>query len=188
MEEHPRYSEIISKIEGYGYKIRFIPGEASVEMIEVLDKSGAVLGIEKYVNIFQGMRFLDLEHEFGHVLQHETRLKGVITSHKRVRRFEDNRPDKVLPAGPQTMKTWQHPIIEYHNRLDEFLRLAERTDDLSILGPHADGVQEWRGKYRKRLHEERGNSKSEWTKKYFNDIPDQEATVRFIFNRLGLTW
>jgi hypothetical protein len=92
----------------------------------------------------------------------------VITSHKRVRRFEDNRPDKVLPAGPQTMKTWQHPIIEYHNRLDEFIRLAERTDDLSILRPHADGVREWSGMFYEKIKNSSSNSK--WASEYFPDI------------------
>lgn len=186
MEEHPQYSKTISKIEEYGYKIRFIPGEASVETIEVLDKTGAVLGIEKYVNIFQGMRFLDLEHEFGHVLQNELRLKGVITSTKRVRRFEDNRPDKLLPAGPTTMKNWQYPIIEYHNRLDEFIRLAGRTDDLSILGPHADGVIEWKNKMNKILRGGKPSKVNKFKDDYFADIINLEGDVRKLMVEKGL--
>jgi hypothetical protein len=110
----------------------------------------------------------------------------VITSHKRVRRFEDNRPDKVLPAGPQTMKTWQHPIIEYHNRLDEFIRLAERTDDLSILGPHADGVKKWKMDFKEVLKHKKGRSSIEWVEKYFDDIPKLENEVRKLNKELNL--
>jgi hypothetical protein len=68
-------------------------------------------------------------------------------------------------------------VAEYHNRLEEYIRLAEREVPTAILEEHAEGLDHWR----KKAETDglgRAGSLDEWAQRYFPDIPALEARCR----------
>jgi hypothetical protein len=77
------------------------------------------------------MRYLDLEHELGPIKQLE-RFGDNIPPTERVR----EQPDGSLKTAPNQqgiLTKWQNTITEYHNHLDEFIRLHERGASPELL-------------------------------------------------------
>jgi DNA topoisomerase VI subunit B len=70
--------------------------------------------------------------------------------------------------------------------LDEFIRLAERTDDLSILRPHADGVREWRNEVSEILRKNKSSKINKFMNEYFSDISSLERNTSEIMAKNGL--
>ncbi len=141
MELHPRYSEIVGEANKRGFKIQNGDG-AKVEILELRDERGKVLETKKTIYVKPKMRFLDLEHEFDHVLQLE-KIGDPATE----RMVQLDNGAKRRPIGNESqgiVTTRQNSILEYHNRLKEMLRLIDKKAPADVLKEHAKGVNEWR--------------------------------------------
>jgi hypothetical protein len=172
MEDHPDYPKALQEIAEAGFEVRpSTEGSPHVAIVEVVAPDGkTVLRVEKYIAVVKGMRFLDLEHEIGHMRQFLERFGDNPPPTERI----IERPDGSLKkAGNQAgvLTLWQNAIVEYHNRLVEWLRLFERNADPALLKEHADGVMDWRGKYHdKGLANGKSKSQAAWAKEHFPDI------------------
>lgn len=170
MEEHPDYETAIQKAKDAGFEIRSA-GFASVDRIEFYDKEGNLLRIEKVLNVLQRMRYLDLEHELGHIEQFSRFGDRIPPTDKYVELPNGRRTKAPNQQGVLTVP--QSTITEYHNRLVEFLRLYERRVDIEVLKEHAAGVQASYQKYWKKGIKKRFSpKKTAWADKYFGDIAD----------------
>jgi hypothetical protein len=170
MQEHPQYLDVIQKAKTEGYEIKITKnGSAHVEVREIVDPSGNVIRVEKILNLQEDMRFLDLEHELGHI-QQQTRFKdGFLPTE----RFLE-RPDGSLKKAPDQqgmLTSGQNAITEYHNRLDEFIRLYERGAGPGLLKEHQEGVEFWLKEYWSQgLKGGRSQSRQAWVESYFPDL------------------
>ncbi|MCU7728499.1 hypothetical protein ODJ79_32715 [Actinoplanes sp. KI2] len=182
MEEHPDFAAAIQDLEARGFTIVQTTGDPRVVVRRVVGKDGTVIRTDLELHVRKGMRFLDLEHEIGHVNQ--------LTDPKR---FPDGPPptDIVTEATPgqfrdapnQTgvLTRWQDPITEYHNRLQEVIALADRGASPELIREHLGGVAEWRERYRdKGLKGGRSGSQRAWAEEHFPDIQQLEDRVREI--------
>lgn len=132
---------------------------------------GTLLRTEKTVVVRPGMRFLDLEHELGHVDQAESFRKPLAT--RRV--LENGRPYRG-PDRPGLLTKQLDAIVEYHNRLVEFFRLKERGVAPQILREHADGVRAAREVYwRNGMRQGRAQSAKLFVRDNLPDLPALDA-------------
>ncbi len=187
MEFHPDYDAAIQKARDAGFEIKK-SGFARVDWIEVYDKDRRnrnLLRIEKAINVIQNMRYLDLEHELGHVDQ-LSRFGNQVPPTDQVvelpngRRRRSNIRDGVLTTA-------QNTVTEYHNRLVEFIRLHERGVEIELLIEHADGVDESYKRYdQKGIKGGRSLSMKSWIKTYFTDLNDLEKQYGDIKQVLGI--
>jgi hypothetical protein len=168
MEQHPQYQETIRQVTEAGFEIKVSDG-ARVEVKEVVDSDGNVIRVEKTLYVQENMRYLDLEHELGHIKQLE-RFGNNIPPTERVTE-QPNGSLKTARNQEGILTAWQNTITEYHNRLDEFIRLHERGASPELLKEHADGVEEWYQAYwKKGIKQGRSNSQTQWAEQYFPDI------------------
>jgi hypothetical protein len=100
------------------------------------------------------MRWLDLEHDLGHVDQMESMDHPLVTD----RVLEDGTPYKGPNRGG-FLTEQLNAITEYHNRLIEYFRLKDRGVDPAVLEEHAEGVRYWRDRYESK-GTKRGRSKT----------------------------
>jgi hypothetical protein len=127
---------------------------------------GELIRTEKAVVVRPGMRFLDLEHEVGHVTQIESFKSPIATE-----RFLENGKRYKGPDRPGIFTMSMDKITEYHNRLIEFFRLKERGVDPDILKEHAKGVRDAREEYREKgISRGRGRSEIRWAEENFPDL------------------
>jgi hypothetical protein len=121
------------------------------------------------------MRFLDLEHEMGHIEQLE-RL-GFPPTKRMVR--SNTKPETYakgnLAEGILTTK--QDAVAEYHNRLKEFARLLS-VANAETLGSEFAGVNKWRLIAEGKRGFGHPGALTSWAKKYFNNIPVLEKKIR----------
>ena len=181
MEEHPNYEALIQKAKDAGFEVRF-SGEASMKWTKPYALDQNFVRIEKILNVAAGMRYLDLEHELGHIEQFTTRFGDKVPPlEKKIPLPSGYRRDVDVLAGILTSK--QQIIVEYHNRLVEFLRLYDRGVDVEILKEHAhgpdldgeDGLDYWKNEYEwKALNHCLSTSRIAWTEKYFPELPELE--------------
>lgn len=170
MEWHPDYDTTIQKAKEAGFEVR-VSGFASVDWIEVYDQKRNLLRVEKVLNVLAGMRFLDLEHELGHIEQF-SRFEDQVPPTDRVVELP-NRHRKQAPNLKGILTVPQSTITEYHNRLIEFLRLYDRGVDIELLKEHASGVESSYYKYLKKgIKEGRSPRRKAWANKYFGDIAE----------------
>ena len=168
IEQHPQYEETIRQVKAAGFEIK-VSDVARVEVKEVLDSNGNVIRVEKTLYVQENMRYLDLEHELGHIKQLE-RFGDKIPPTQRVIE-QPNGTLKTAPNQEGVLTTWQNTITEYHNRLDEFIRLHERDASQELLKEHAAGVEAWYQAYwKKGLKKALSKSQQQWADKYFSDI------------------
>ncbi|CAL9416309.1 hypothetical protein SUDANB95_01753 [Actinosynnema sp. ALI-1.44] len=180
MEDHPNYQQVLDHLRDKGFTVVQTSGDPHVVVRRVLDTEGRVIAVELEVHVRPGMRFLDLEHEVGHVNQ--------VTD---TGRFPDGPPATEVvtqrPDGSRArardqsgiLTSWQDPIVEYHNRLQEYVWLAERGADPALLAEHAAGVDLWQRQYfQKGLKGGRSGSQRAWAERHFPDIGALEQRVR----------
>ena len=168
MEQHPQYEDTIGQVKEAGFEIK-VSDVARVEVKEVVNSNGNVIRVEKTLYVQENMRYLDLEHELGHIKQLE-RFGAQIPPTQRVIE-EPNGSLKTAPNQEGVLTTWQNTITEYHNRLDEFIRLHERDASQELLKEHAAGVETWYQAYwKKGLKKGLSKSQQQWADKYFSDI------------------
>ena len=181
MEEHPDYEAAIQKAKDAGFEIK-ATHEAAIKWTELYDLDHNLVRIEKLLLVAPGMRFIDLEHELGHIEQFTTRFGDNIPPlEKKIELPNGYRRNVDVLAGIMTSK--QQVIVEYHNRLVEFLRLYERRVDLRVLRQHAygegtrkkGGLKRWEEKYCKRgINYRESITGMTWMEKYFPEIPELE--------------
>jgi hypothetical protein len=167
MEDHPDFQQVKSDLASRGFELR--DGDsARVVIREVLNQDGDVVRVERYVLMPKGSRFLDLEHEVGHVRQLTENFAGKPPPTERVIEMPDGSIRAAKDLGG-VLNTWQNSILEYHNRLDEFLRLQARGVDEALLKEHAQGVAKWR-KEAIGQGMTRGITKPTWTAEHVPDL------------------
>ena len=178
MEQHPNYENTVVELGSLEFELEFTKGDPYVEVREVLNPEGETIRVEKKVYARKGMRYLDLEHEYGHVRQLTERFDEQPLPTIRVIEYPDGRVKDISDQG-RALTTWQNTITEYHNRLDEFLRLQKRDASPELLKEHAQGVRYWREQYlNKGLKGGRSPSRKSWVQEHFSDIPTLESRYK----------
>jgi hypothetical protein len=174
MEQHPDFLKVVGELEANGYKIKYAEVDPHVEIREVLTPDGTLIRLEKVVVVQQGMRFLDLEHELGHVEQIQRFKQPLVTE----RVLENGRPYRG-PDRPGLLTKSLDAITEYHNRLMEYFRLKARGVDPEIIQEHAAGVRAARSAYRKQgIKGGRAQSNTKFIQENLPDLPDLDT--RFV--------
>jgi hypothetical protein len=69
MEQYPEYANTLAKIKELGFEIKITQDDPHVKVKEVLNPQKEVVRVLKVVYVQEGMRYLDLEHELGHIRQ-----------------------------------------------------------------------------------------------------------------------
>ena len=179
MEAHPDYKAVIETAKEVGFEIKYTEGDPYVKIIEVCNTAGNLIQVEKELGLQKGMRYIDLEHELGHIEQLIRFGEQTLPTDRLIEYANGRRVESRNKKG--VMAPWQNSILEYHNRLNEFLRLYERGLQVSVLKEHAAGVDKWAQIY---FHKGLGghnhgrggrpNSKQRakraWAGKYFGEI------------------
>jgi hypothetical protein len=175
MEAHPEYAKLTAELESKGYSLRLTDRERPhVVVKEVVTPTGELIRIEKVLVANPGMRFLDLEHELGHVAQLEQTKRPLVTDQV----LENGKPYSG-PNGSDRLTTAQDAVLEYHNRLVEYFRLKERGVAREILDKHRDGVRTQRQLYwKKGMSSGRSPSATTFVHDNVSDLPDLDR--RFI--------
>jgi hypothetical protein len=171
MEDHPDFAKKVSELEQKGFKLSYEPGNPHVVVKEVVAPDGTPIRFEKSVVVQEGIRYLDFEHELGHVDQLTKTDPPMVT-------------DRVLENGKQYtggkgtseyIAAKKNAILEYHNRIVEYVRLKANGADPQLLAEHETGVRHWREEYQnKGLSKGRGKSEIAFRDKYFPDLGDLE--------------
>lgn len=184
MEYHPDYDAAIEKAKDAGFELKK-SGFARVDRIEVYDKDRNLLRIEKFLHVLKKMRYLDLEHELGHIDQF-SRFGNKIPPTKKVVELPNGRR-KTSDFQEGVLTTAQATVLEYHNRLVEFIRLYERRVEIEVLVEHAGGVDFWRKEdLKKGSKGGRSLSMAAWIKKYFADFYDLSKKYDNLKKLLGI--
>jgi hypothetical protein len=169
MEQHPDYPALVQHLAQRGYPLVVQAEAPHVFFKRVCDKQGSLVREEKYVAVVAGMRFLDLEHEAGHVGQLEDRFGGNLP----IRRFVQLRPDREveIETVPDVLKGWQDNVTEYHNRLVEYQRLTDRGASPELLAKHLAGLSDASTLYFASLGPRSTYKlRMKWTQTYFPDL------------------
>lgn len=177
MEDHPAFKATLAEATSLGFKV-LERSHARVSNVHVVDATGVVIEARRELHIVPGMRYLDLEHEMGHIRQLVRFGSSPPPTAKLVRlpNGAEVHAEGNLASGVLTSR--MNTIVEYHNRLDEYVRLAGRGAPRAVLDEHATGLSEWRlaaesaglGYERASIHV--------WAKQHFPDIPSLEARCR----------
>jgi len=190
MEAHPEYQAVIQTAKNAGFEIKYTKGDPYVEAIEVYDRKGNFIQLEKTLWLQKWMRYIDLEHELDHIEQLLRFGEQGLPTDRFIEYANGRRVKSRNQEG--VMAPWQNSILEYHNRLNEFQSLYERGVDVSTLKEHAEGVEKWRQIYsnkglggHNRGRGGRPNSdqrtRRAWARKHFRDI--SELVTKY--NRVG---
>ncbi|MFG1791238.1 hypothetical protein [Nocardia sp. NPDC049149] len=175
MEEHPAFPAITAELERIGYPLRiedYVGQSPRVVRNAIVDKDKNIIEFEQYVRGISGMRFLDLEHEFGHLDQILYRFRDNPPIHERIQRIPGKKFDRTLPHTPGDFTGRNDKIVEIHIRLKEYLWLANRGAPKEVLDEQADLVETGWGEYRK-VVDARGSKGAQdkaWAEEYFPDI------------------
>jgi hypothetical protein len=176
MELHPQYQARLDKARAKGFDVVMTTGDPYVEVLEIVDIRGNRLEIHRTLNIRPKMRFLDLEHEMGHIDQLDRFAEPPPT-----RRMVRTPRGEVKATGNQAqgiLTEKQNAVTEYHNRLAEFARLRHGTTP-GVLATEFKGIEDWRITAENTYGFGRGdNTITRWAQQHFPEIPDLEAQVR----------
>jgi len=178
MELHPDYEFRLQAARDRGFNIEFTTRDPHVATSEIVDEQGNVLSKTRTLYLQPKMRFLDLEHEMGHIEQLE-RL-GYPSMHRSIR----------LPSGalatakgaPGLFTTKMDKVTEYHNRLSEFARLRDRVPR-DVLADEYQGIQKYRTEAEtaglgRPDRAGNPNTLTQWAQEHFPEIPELEQIVR----------
>ncbi|MEZ4401210.1 MAG: DUF4157 domain-containing protein [Kofleriaceae bacterium] len=145
MELHPEYEAKLRYAREHGFEVVTSDrGYPYVENVLIVGHRRQRLGERRVLALVPHMRFLDLEHELGHIQQIVERLadKGYTRVQKRL---DDGRLVDVSAAAYPVPNKQEKDVIEYHNRLVEYVRLRQRGGvDTGVLDAHAEGVVAYR--------------------------------------------
>jgi hypothetical protein len=171
MEEHPEYSSLRSEMVAAGYPLERGEPPPRVERLQYVDQNGMVLRVEQRVVVQPGMRFLDLEHEAGHVRQFRNRFGASPPFTDRLME-RPGHPSRRLNEKSGVLSEPQNVVAEFHNRLQEYIRLAERGASPEILAEHQREIVGWHERYQAAVFGWRGRDTptSGWARHHFPDI------------------
>ncbi len=199
MREHPNFHTLENKINQQEFEIReteLIGGKevevenVRIENIKLIDANNQYLGAEKILYAKPNMRYLDLEHEVGHIEQLSKLANAKLTKpsssgrdlytgilYTGIIEIKNNGTRKQWKPSKcnnqiDIMKDWQNIILEYDNRLQEFLRLHERNATSELLREHSQrinlGVDYWKEESDKIVARKR--SRKEWAQDNFSEV------------------
>ncbi|HEU4421334.1 MAG TPA: hypothetical protein VFR67_02205, partial [Pilimelia sp.] len=180
MEEHPDYPRVMQEISDLGFTVAHTTGDPNIHVLRVIDPDGAVVRVEHQANLRPGMRFLDLEHELGHIhqLTDPARFPNGPPAMREVTELPDGR-QRTNNSVPGLLRGWRIEVAEYHVRLQEFIRLAERGVDADILRAHWESVVDHAADHQRSVtRRPPANERPRWTNQHFPDIPELEARAR----------
>lgn len=187
MEEHPGFAAEIARVKAMGFTIVAVESDPSVAIRRFVGLKGETLRTDLEFRLRPGMRYLDLEHELGHINQlFDTN------------RFPDGPPPSEIvtptrnsPLGYKRafdqsgiLTINQNAVLEYHNRLQELLWLSERGVPPDVMREHLAGAGDWLDRYRKATSGRQGNRTIGWQRRHFGDLQDLEQRVRSMRARL----
>ncbi len=103
---HPSKGSQVGALDA-GFEIQK-SGFARVDRIEIYDQNRNLLRIEKVVHVLENMRYLDLEHELGHIDQFSRFGSRIPPTEKLVelpngRRYKYNIRDGILTVAQSTI-------------------------------------------------------------------------------------
>ena len=182
MKEHPNYQNLISEAESKGFKV-VESSNACIRYVEYINKAREVIRVEKELHVVPGMRYIDLEHELGHIRQLEKFDWKLF-----IDRFMEkpNGNLKEFNNGDDILHEWRNTVTELHNRLQEFLRLYERKADKALLLEHSKasngGVMEWIHSFRNKVTKTKQN---EWVEQHFPDLKDLRKQYADVIDELN---
>lgn len=167
MEQHPDYPALVQHLAQRGYPLVVNDkGSPHVVFERVCDEQGNTLQETKYVVVIAGMRFLDLEHEADHVEQLEDRFSGELPSTKYLQLTPSNKVE--MKTAPDILRDWQDAVTEYHVRLLEYRRLAERGGAASLLAKHFKGLKDAYENYSYEIAKQ--HKRPAWVAKHFPEL------------------
>jgi hypothetical protein len=173
MEEHPNYDATMKEVSDAGFKVVETEKAPHVTVREIVDPAGNRIRLEKELHVNKGMRFLDLEHELGHIRQLTQRFGGEAHPTERwIERPDGTRTEVKNPPGADVLTKWQDAATEYHNRLDEYLRLEGRGAGEGLLREHAEGIGKHREIYIDKVTKGNSPTKKGWVSTHLGDLPD----------------
>nr|WP_255639075.1 DUF4157 domain-containing protein [Deinococcus betulae] len=178
MRLHPEYSALIGKIRSYGFDIQHKKGVAYVENIQRVNADYSPHSVERRIVIDEDARFLDLRHEFDHVLQIMDTFKGELWTARYMAKpnggwkLLDTNSNLKSQATGQLMKETHNNALELHVRLKEFFRLRDQGADEKILAEHGVDVVERILDYKKALR-----NRDEWVRWGAEKLPQFSALI-----------
>ncbi|GIF04473.1 hypothetical protein Asi03nite_20110 [Actinoplanes siamensis] len=171
MELHPEFPRVVEYLEQHGFRLVEDPQGARAVQRDVYDVTGRnLLRTEREVRHLDGMRFLDLEHEVDHVRQLVDRFEGKVATEAVRERPGNTR--KLIENAQGILGKLDNKVVEYHVRLQEYIRLSERGVDAEILAAHAGGVETARSEYQAAVSGRGNQRRADWARQHFADIPE----------------
>ncbi|MEV0543116.1 hypothetical protein [Nocardia salmonicida] len=180
MEDHPRYSDVSQELEEIGYPLKVVdsaPTGPRVVRAKIEDENGVHIRTEQHVLVVNGMRYLDLEHELGHV--HQLRYRFSDADRPFTARWRELGGGRIreMPHSPGVLAGWQDVIAETHNRLQEYVTLAERDAPRDLLDEHSKALEadrSWLFRYRQvvKVWGPSSGPQKAWADKHFPDMYD----------------
>jgi hypothetical protein len=166
--------------------------QTRVVLRKIVNAKGEFLHSEKFIQIPENARFLDLEHEVGHVKQLQENLSGVIQyTEKMLERENGTQKELKNPQDAEVLENWQNNITEYHNRLIEIIKLSERIDSpptpeqFKVLKEHTQELSTWAKTYKESLRYPE-SKESKFARQYFPELSELTVKVFQIKKDLGL--
>lgn len=173
-ELHPDFPKLKAEAEGFGFKLER-SDKAQAWIMEVVDESGNIIRTEKKLYYIDGMRYIDFEHELGHIRQMMERFQGKPPPLERMVQKADGTLRKAQGSELHGILTVdQNAVAELHNRLQEYVRLKERGAGPDLLREHETGVQAWYRKARSAGLISEKSSLTKWAQEHFPDLADLE--------------
>lgn len=190
MEEHPDYGTELAALADKGFTVVKTTGDPHVEIRRVVGPDGSILRVDHEVHVRPGMRYLDLEHELGHVRQATDPARFPDGPRPTSIVIEDSRGRRNAPDQAGVLTTRHNAVVEYHNRLQELLWLERRGASSSVMREHMEGIdgsildKGWKKKYEAATAGGQKSSIAQWARQHFPDIPALESQVAPIRLRL----
>ncbi len=187
MELHPGYSSLVDDARARGFVV-INDHKAHVANIRVIDPAGKVLEVRRELHVVPGMRYLDLEHELGHIHQLERFGNDPPATETLVRRADGTETAAKNELRRGTFNKAENNVVEYHNRLEEYVRLAERGAPDELLRREAEALKKWRVSAEgSGLGQGRGGGLHRWARDHFPEIPELERRARALGADIGLS-
>jgi hypothetical protein len=178
MKLHPRFEEIMKFLKERKVElveIENVAKDVGYTETRVYDKFDNLLRVEKKLEWYPEMRFLDLEHEVDHIIQFEKNLQGKFCTDMKKILGEARTPKDYTNSKLGFTTRLQKEFLEYDVRAREIIRLKERSIISKLLDEHLVGLQkvidDYNFWYKKAGLSER-RIFVEWKNKYFPDFKE----------------
>ena len=178
MKLHPQYNDLIQKIRSYGFEIVHKKGVAYVENIQRVNPDFSQQSVRRVLTIDEEARFMDLRHEYDHILQLMEVFKGNLWTRREIQNakgswkpLKETSNDKPKASGKLMIPNY-FDALELHVRLKEFFRLKSSGADEGLLAEHAIGLEGYMESF---LKAQRNGKK--WDVWALTNFPDLKALI-----------